>query len=318
MRNDNIGVKKPLKKGGELSDVLPVIKLQRFCMHDGPGVRTTVFLKGCPLKCKWCHNPESQSAKNQIFFQSALCVNCGNCVTACDKNAHILTKNAHKIAWENCNGCGNCVTACYNQALEKVSEEVSIDSIVNATLKDVAFYEKLGGVTLSGGEPFIHGNKTIKLLTKLKKAGLNTAVETCGYFNENLIEKAVKVCDVFLFDVKDCNSTRHEVYTGVKNEKIINNLFKIDAFGGKTVLRCKMVNGVNTNEENLNGIISLYKKLKNCTGVEIFSYHHFSEGKYQSLGLNYLGKPNWQLSKAELTKIKKYLVSNGVKCVITG
>lgn len=296
---------------------LPVLKIQRFSTKDGPGIRTTVFLKGCPLKCLWCHNPESQTLSKQFFFEQAECINCGKCVSACMEKAHYFIDNTHKVDRIKCLSCMNCVSVCPTHALESVCFTANTATILESIVKDVAFYGKTGGLTISGGEPFIHAYGVLKLLNDAKKLKIHTAVETCGYFDKKHVPEFAKAVDLFLWDIKDTDNTRHELYTGVSNHKILENLFSVDDNGGKTILRCIMVNGVNTTKEHLDNISQIFHTLKHCVKVEIFSYNHYSETKYLSLGYDYLGKKEWIVPTKRLNEMRLYLKNKGVKVALT-
>ena len=226
---------------------LPVTEIQRFCMHDGPGVRTVVFCKGCPLRCAWCHNPETQRATPEMLFYPAKCIFCGACVSACPAGAQIIHPE-RIFDRDRCAACGRCAAVCCTDAITPAAKDMTVDEILAAVLRDRAFYGERGGVTLSGGEPMAHPHGAIALLTACKEAGLGTAVETCGYFDEHLIPSLIPVVDLFLWDVKDTDDDRHKAYTGVSNRRILENLRRVDALGGRTRLRCILVNGVNTDE----------------------------------------------------------------------
>ena len=184
--------------------------------------------------------------------------------------------------------------------------------------KDMAFYGKNGGITISGGEPMFHGSKTIELLNEAKKAGLNVCMETCGYFSQEYATKLCDLVDCFLWDIKDTNSERHIEYTGADNGPILENLKRIDALGGKTIMRCIMVNGVNTDNSHLDEIANLYKNLKHSSHVEIFSYHDMGAGKYNSLGKKAESSPYWIVPVEKLKTMQIYLKNLSVKCKITG
>lgn len=298
--------------------VLPVLKIQRFSVNDGAGIRTTVFLKGCPLRCKWCHNPESQSVEPEFFYTPSLCINCRKCERVCEQRVHSFVLGKHTILREKCIGCMKCCDGCVTGALEKTFIYYTTDEIIEEVLKDKVFYGKIGGLTVSGGEPMFHGEKTIELLRKAKKAGLNVCLETCGYYPTELTNKLCDVVDCFLWDVKDTVPERHKEYTGVDNDLIIKNLYLTDELGGKTVIRCIMVNDVNTDDFHLEGIAKLYKKLRNCYRVEIFSYRDYGVGKYNSLGKTCESNLKWIVPFEKLKRIQKHLTSLSVKCIITG
>lgn len=297
------------------SEELSVLKIQRFCTHDGPGLRTTVFLKGCPLRCKWCHNPESQSLRSEFFYTPSLCIDCRICEKVCPNGAHEF-KAKHEIKRELCSGCMQCAKSCPAGALEMQGVRMRIPKILEEVEKDRAFYGKMGGITLSGGEPTFQGENTILLLKSAKERGLHTAMETCGYFDEKFILSLVKYTDLFLWDIKDTDEQRHRKYTGVSNRKIIKNLFAVDSLGGKTLIRCIFLNGLNTDEKHIQKIAEIYHTLKNCRGVEIFSYRQYGESKYAALGVPYSANENWSVTLDHLKDIRRRLLALDVQCSI--
>ena len=256
---------------------LKVTDIQRFCMHDGPGVRTTVFLKGCPLSCLWCHNPETGSYKKELLFYEKKCILCGACAV-CDKGVHRFESGRHVLDRAKCVACGDCERVCPTGALEICGKEMTADEIVAEVKKDAAFYGEKGGATVSGGEPLTHKG-VLTLLKKLKEAGLDVAVETCGYFDPAVLKEAVKYVDLFLWDVKDTDPERHKKYTGVSNEKILENLKEADRLGAKTRLRCILVNGVNAEGAHYAAVAALKKSLENCEGVDVLPYHAYGGAK---------------------------------------
>ena len=299
-----------------MSDKFNVSKIERFSVHDGPGIRTVVFFKGCPLRCVWCHNPETQDTERNFFYTPSLCINCMACAAACDNGAHIFKGNEHSIDRTLCSRCTKCCRVCPTGAIEADSVCLSADEIVDEIKKDVVFYGKNGGITLSGGEPFTNCRKISDLILRIKEEKINVAVETCGFFDGAKSGELARSVDLFLYDIKDTVNERHELYTGVSNERIIKNLIALDAAGAKTVMRCIMVNGVNTGTDNLEGIAKLFGLLKNCARVEIFSYHGLGESKYASLGFEYRGKREWEVPRSVMSSIKRYLTAAGCTCVI--
>lgn len=286
-----------------------IADIQRFSINDGSGIRTTVFFKGCPLKCAWCHNPETQSAKKELLFYKNKCINCGEC-QVCPNNAHIFT-NEHLYIRESCTQCGACVQACPTLALELCGREYTVSGIVAMVKKDMAFYGESGGITLSGGEPLIQ-EMAVPLLKACKENGINTAVETCGYVDEAKIQEAQKYVDTFLWDIKDTNEERHKRYTGVSNKKIIKNLFLLDKLKAKTVLRCILVSGVNDEKAHYDGIIKIFHQLKNCVGVEILPYHSYGGAKSLALGKENSAVEKWIPTKDRIFEAREYLMNNGV------
>lgn len=288
-----------------------ITDIQRFCMHDGDGLRTTVFFKGCMLRCVWCHNPETQKQLSQLLYYKQKCINCGECAV-CKNGVHGF-EETHCVDYAKCIACGECAKRCPAGALEIAGQDIEVDEIVKRAMRDVDFYGDSGGVTLSGGEPMLQPKAAIELLKKLKENEVNTAVETCGYFDKQYLEEVVKYTDKFLWDIKDTDDTRHTEYTGVSNRKIIENLLLADSLGAKTVLRCIVVNGVNANEAHCRGIAEIYEGLTHCEGVELLPCHRFGLSKSEALGRNTSDFPDFTPSKEILEGMKSTLERFGVK-----
>ena len=292
-----------------------IADIQRFCMYDGPGVRTTIFLKGCPLRCAWCHNPETQSNKKELLYYKNKCINCKTC-EICRSDAHNFSRS-HIFKRHLCINCGDCATACPTSALELVGKDYTEQEIFKIITQDCAFYGENGGVTVSGGEPFLQCKETVSLLKLCKEKGIHTAVETCGYFDSDILNSAVKQTDLFLWDIKDTDSERHKKYTGVSNEKIIKNLILADSMGAQIRIRCILINNVNTNEQHYANIFYLVSKLKNCEGVELIPYHAFGSGKAEALSKENYSNNNWIPSKSQIAKAKNFFLQKGI-CVFNG
>ena len=290
---------------------LKVTEIQRFCMHDGPGIRTTVFLKGCPLRCAWCHNPETQKSREELLFYPNKCIGCGACVSSCQQSAHTIEKQ-HLIDRTKCTLCGECVKICPTNSLDICGKEMTIENILTEIEKDRAFYGDLGGVTLSGGEPFIQKENTIALLMACKARGFHTVVETCGYAEPAFIREAVPYIDLFLWDIKDTDDMRHKKFTGVSSKQILDNLTLADALGAKTRLRCILINGINTNEAHYHKISNIASSLSHCEGVEWIPYHAFGGTKATFLGGEDSGRKEWIPTPEQIEKAKESLRSDGV------
>ncbi len=260
-----------------------ITDIQRFCMHDGPGIRTTVFFSGCPLRCKWCHNPETQKAGAQMYYNQSKCIGCGGCTVTCPNGAHVFS-DGHLYDRARCTACGACAAACPSGAVSSVSREMEISDIVAEIKKDVAFYGDGGGMTLSGGEPMAQPEASIALLGASKDAGLSTALETCGYFPAQYVKELAAVTDLFLWDFKDSDDARHRENTGVSNAPILENLRAADKTGVPIVLRCILLKGINFNEAHLREIRALRDSLAHCIRVDLLPYHPMGDSKNTLLG----------------------------------
>lgn len=262
-----------------------VFDIQRFCTHDGPGIRTVVFFKGCPLDCGWCHNPESKSFQPEILWSERLCTRCGKCVEACSSGAHVLDNGVHAFDRSRCRLSLACVEACPGGALEVAGRRVTVEQVLEEVEKDRVFYEESGGgLTLSGGEPMAQFAFARELLRAAKSAGLHTCVETSGFGETAQFVELAGLVDLFLWDLKDTDPLRYQANTGANLDVVLRNLHGVDACGGKTLLRCILIAGVNMTTEHLDGIASIYHGLRHCGGVELLPYHPLGGAKYERIG----------------------------------
>ena len=247
-----------------------IFDIQRASFVDGPGIRTTVFFKGCNLKCAWCHNPESQSPKTEMLFYKSKCTECGKCKEKCEKIR------------EKCDFCGKCALFCPNDAREVCGREYTADEVFEIIEKDRSFYEGSGGgVTFSGGECMLQIDFLYQILKKCKEAGIHTAVDTAGHVPFEYFKRIMPYTDLFLYDVKCADSEKHRKYTGVGNEQILINLKKLLDSYARVIIRVPVISGVNDSEEEIGKI----KKI--CTGaekIELLPYHAMGEHKYEALG----------------------------------
>jgi len=240
-----------------------IFDIQHYSVYDGPGIRTCVFLKGCPLRCAWCHNPESHKLKPEIAYFKDRCVGCGRCVDACPNEAIKLTKDGVVRDYERCTVCAKCVEACETGAMEKIGKEVSAEEIVEGVARDKPFYDNSGGgATISGGEPTMQKEFLIEILRLLKAQEIHTAVETCGYFDAALIDGMIDLVDLFLFDIKHIDSNTHKRWTGVGNERILANFEQIhNQVGSKRIIpRIPLIPGVNTDLNVIGGMLNFLTK----------------------------------------------------------
>ncbi len=293
---------------------LKVTEIQRFCMHDGPGVRTTVFLKGCPLRCAWCHNPETQKMDSELLLYSQKCVGCMGCLNPCSVGAHSVGE-VHEIDREKCVICFACSDRCPTGALEKCGTDMTVEEILKTAEKDRAFYGEFGGLTVSGGEPFAQKESALELLKACRERGISTAVETCGYADTHILEDSVPFVDLFLWDIKDTDDIRHKKYTGVSNKLILENLKTVNNLGANIRLRCILVKGVNTDEGHYNNIAEIARTIEHFDGVEFIPYHAYGGSKAVFLGLKDNGNREWIPSENDVIYAKEYLASRGI-CVL--
>lgn len=262
-----------------------VFDIQRFSIHDGPGIRTTVFLKGCPLSCLWCHNPESQDAKPEIFFTASKCIGCLFCVRMCERRGHRFEHGKHIFDRSRCIRCGGCTKECYPQALEIAGKTMSAEEVMTEVLKDRAFYETSGGgMTLSGGEPLMQFEFTREILKAAKAAGLSTCLETCGYASRERVMAVAPLTDLFLYDVKETDAAKHREYTGVPNDRILANLSALSAAGARIVLRCAIVPELNDRPDHFATLAGLAESLSGVQAVDVLPYHPLATSKSQRLG----------------------------------
>lgn len=290
-----------------------IFNKQKYNMYDGPGVRTLIFFKGCPLRCKWCSNPEGLERKFQIMLKPTVCVGCGACVPVCPQNIHSLSQNGeHLIDYSiDCIGCGACVDACNYDALKIAGQQVSISELLDYIEQDRAFYEQSGGgVTLGGGEVTAQPEAAINLLMACKQSGINTAIETCGYAKKETLMRFAEFVDLFLFDLKHIDPERHFELTGVRNEMILENLEELIMKRQHVKVRMPMLKGINDSEAEIRGVIEFlkpFREFKNFEGIDLLPYHKLGVNKYLQLGMEYPIEGDPSLSDEELERIEGWI-----------
>lgn len=265
-----------------------IFNVQRFSIHDGPGIRTTVFLKGCTLRCFWCHNPESIRLRPDLQFYPERCIGCGRCVAACPRQAHLIEDGHHRLLRERCDDCGRCAAECYSQALTLAGRRVSSDAVVAEVLRDAEFYRATGGgVTLSGGEPALQPEFSRAILADCHAHGLHTVVETAASCPWKDLALVLGETDLVLLDLKLMDSARHRAAVGSGNERILANVRRMDALGIPIVPRVPVVPGVNDTPEDVAAIARLVAELRHARELVLLPFHQLGEGKYRSLGIEY-------------------------------
>ena len=280
-----------------------IFDIKRFAVHDGDGIRTTVFFKGCPLKCVWCHNPEGLNFKPQIAYYKNKCISCGECVGVCPSGAHRLIGGLHAFERKDCIGCGACEGVCLGKAIKFYGKEMTVEEVLSKVLEDKNFYlESGGGVTLSGGECLMQADFCQELLKRLKEEGIHTAVDTCGYVDKSALDKVIPYTDVFLYDLKAFDSDNHIKCTGKPNDLILDNLKYLDGLKKDIELRVPFV--PDYNDDQMQKIVSFVSRLKSVKKVKVLPYHNLAGSKYQALGIkNTL--PEKLPEKLEIEKIEK-------------
>ncbi|MFP4456991.1 MAG: glycyl-radical enzyme activating protein [Clostridia bacterium] len=286
-------------------DSLLVYNIQKFSVHDGPGIRMTVFLKGCPLQCLWCHNPESQIYTKSISINQSKCINCNLCVKNCPSPS-------------NCILCGKCIDVCPSNARVWIGEEYSIRDLIEIINKDKIFYEESnGGVTFSGGEPLIQAKILSKLLKEIKLDNLHVAIDTSGYCSKDKIDMVMDYTDLWLYDLKHMNSIIHNELTGVGNEKILENLIYLDNYNANIWIRFPFIPGFNSDEANLREMGEFVRELK-TNKLFILPYHNLAEDKHNRFEFEYKLKGLAEPTIDQLENAREILIQYGLKVQVGG
>ena len=290
-----------------------IFAIKPFEIHDGDGIRTTVFFKGCPLRCKWCHNPESLSPKKEILFDRALCKSCMKCVRLCDAN--IVQNSKHIFLREKCTLCGKCEDVCVSGCFEFSGQNISAEEIAKQVLKDEMIMKGSGGgVTFSGGEPLIQADLCVEAAKILKSRGINIAIDTCGAVPKSAIDKIIPFVDTFLFDIKAIDEDVHRFCTGASNQQILENIRYVDSLGIPMEIRYPYVPGMNDGEAE--NIACFVKELKHVRYVRVLAYHNYAERKYECLGRSYPLPHVPVPQKTDIEEVAKKMRTCGLKNVV--
>ncbi len=288
-----------------------ITTIQRMSIHDGPGIRSTVFMKGCNLRCKWCHNPETWSRAKQLQHIESKCLHCFSCISVCEQNAISSIENRIKINHQACNTCGKCCEKCPSEALSAIGREVTADSLTEELEKDRVFYEtSSGGITISGGEPFMQADFVIELLEQCQKEGLHTAIETNMSMPWESIFPALSHTDLWMCDLKVFDSDKHKYWTGAGNERIMDNLARLAKTGAEMIVRTPVIPGVNDNEYEIKNICGFLKKIGGNVRYELLKFHNLGFGKFDNLGMTNEMDASAHLEDSTFEQLNEIVKSN--------
>ena len=303
-----------LESSKKTSIVGCVFNIERFAIRDGPGIRTTVFLKGCPLRCLWCANPESMSAAPQLFYLENLCTRCYRCVEACPNKATTKAPDgAIKIDRSLCKTCGKCVEACPNKAREISGKSMTVEGVLEEVRKDALFYQNSGGgVTFSGGEPTHQPEFLWHLLKGSQESGIHTALDTSGFVKPEILKRVLEHTNLVLYDIKHMDSAKHKELTGVDNRLILENARMIATMGKPMIIRVPLIPGRNDSKENIKALAEFMLSL-GLKRVDLLPYHSLGKIKYQRLGMEYKLSDLKPFAEGEVAKIKADLESYGLQ-----
>lgn len=295
-----------------------VCEIEKYATHDGPGIRTVVFLKGCPLKCIWCANPETQRKEIDIYYNENKCVKCKRCINSCNNNAIIFKNNKVVINRNKCILCGECIKTCLMSALNFVGKERDVKEVFDEVYKDNIFYKQSGGgVTISGGEVLMNSNFVLELLNMCKENYINTAIETSGFGDFNDLKNIANLCDTVMFDIKSTDDNMHKKFTGASNKIILDNLKKLSKIHHNIIIRIPVITGLNDNEENISKTadIAIENDIKE---IHLLPYHSLGKDKYRQLQRDYKLKELKNLNEIDIEHLKNIVQNKGLKCVIGG
>ena len=292
-----------------------IFDIKRFAIHDGDGIRSTVFFKGCPLRCIWCHNPESISKLIELQYVEKKCVGCGECVSVCPSACHEVAFGIHRLDRRNCTACGKCADVCLGDALSLCGKNVTVDEVAAILMDDYSFYKNSeGGITLSGGECLCQADFCAELLKKMKENGIHTAIDTCGYVDKSSIDKVIPYTDIFLYDIKHMDESAHKRLTGVSNKIILENLKYIDAQGKLIEIRIPFIKGCN--DDMTDRAAEFISNLKNVSAVRLLAYNNLAGSKYDIIGKENTMPKSQPPTQSELMSVASVYESKGIKVII--
>ncbi len=290
-----------------------IFDIIRYAIHDGPGIRATVFFKGCPLRCQWCHNPEGQESKPEIIIKEERCAaECDRCLSICPQGA--ISKKGRSIIVDRtkCDSCGKCKDVCVYETLDIIGREMTVQDVLKEVEKDRVFFDESGGgVTFSGGEPLMQPDFLQALLKEFKNSGIQTTVETSGYTSSEILDSISENVDLFLYDLKIIDPKKHKDYAGVSNEIILENLRRLSKKGKKIIIRIPVIPGVNDDREDIKRIADYLRSLKTIKQINLLPFHRGGVQKYKRLGKKNLTESLQPPSSDKINEIKKIFIDSG-------
>jgi pyruvate formate lyase activating enzyme len=294
-----------------------IFDIKRYALHDGPGIRTTVFLKGCPLRCPWCHNPESQSSSPTVLYRHNLCVACGRCVAACPKGALRLTDSDVKRDFALCTGCGACTEVCLSGAMERVGRRISSEELIAEIERDLPFFDESGGgVTFSGGEPLAQPEFLCEMLELCAGREIHRAVDTCGFTDPKILEIIAGKTDLFLFDIKIIDAELHRKVTGQSNGRILENLRWLSDSGYRVEVRIPIVSNTTDEKANIDAAGVFLSSLATPPAVRLLPFHRTALDKYERFGMEVpSGYEGAQPSETDMRRVARLLETRGLRVI---
>lgn len=296
-----------------------IFDIKKYAIHDGPGIRTTVFFKGCPLACRWCHNPEGISVESQRIYRPERCVRCGECIQICPQKVMTQTDDGIITDPAKCDLCQSCAEHCPSGAVEFAGRKVTVAEVVRQVEKDTAFYDQSGGgITLSGGEPLMQPEFLLELLEACNDLDIHRAVDTTGYADAELLLKVAQKTDLFLYDLKFMDADKHRDFTGVSNQLILNNLKLLSQHKARIQVRIPIIPGINSDADNIHQTADFIAELSGIEHIAILPFHNSARGKYGRLGMECISSDIERPDDELLKMIAAWLAQSGLPVKIGG